>query len=105
MHNPNDLIQAVFIDGELGESGLVDQGDDLFQGGVGFAPSRAIGDLAVYTTVAFTAQAGAGVDLVLGDMFTVGAEAAYLWLSPTYSFGTLKMDGTLLQATFGVRFP
>lgn len=74
-------------------------------GGVGFAPSRAILNTGTHDTVAFTAQAGAGVDLVFGDMFTIGAEAGYLWLSPTYGFGTVDMDGTLLLATFALRFP
>ena len=74
-------------------------------GGVGFAPSRAVLNTGTYETVAFTAQAGGGVDLIFGDMFTIGAEAGYLWLSPTYGFGTLDMDGTLLLATFGLRFP
>jgi hypothetical protein len=74
-------------------------------GGVGFAPSRAVLNMDAYQAVAFTAQVGAGVDLVFGDMFTIGAEAGYLWLSPTYWFGTVDMDGTLLLATFALRFP
>ncbi len=74
-------------------------------GGVGFAPSRAVLNTGTHDTVAFTAQAGGGVDLAFGDMFTIGAEAGYLWLSPTYWFGTVDMDGTLLLATFGLRFP
>ncbi len=74
-------------------------------GGVGFAPARALLDMIQYDTVAFTAQAGAGVDLVFGDMFTLGAEGAWLWLSPSYAFGTMKLDGALVLATFGVRFP
>jgi hypothetical protein len=74
-------------------------------GGVGFAPSRALLDLVPYDTVAFTAQAGGGVDLVFGDMFTVGAEAGYLWLAPSYWFGTVDMNGVLVLATFGLRFP
>ena len=74
-------------------------------GGVGFAPSRALVNLVPYTTVAFTAQAGGGVDLVFGDMFTVGAEAGYLWLAPSYWFGTVDMNGVLVLATFGLRFP
>jgi hypothetical protein len=74
-------------------------------GGVGFAPSRAALNLAVYNTVAFTAQAGAGVDLVFGDMFTIGAEGGYIWLTPSYGFGTVDLDGTLLLATFALRFP
>ena len=74
-------------------------------GGVGFAPSRAALNLVAYNTVAFTAQAGAGVDLVFADMFTIGAEGGYLWLAPSYWFGTVDMDGTLLLATFALRFP
>lgn len=74
-------------------------------GGVGFAPSRANLNLLVYNTVAFTAQAGAGVDLVFGDMFTVGAEGGYIWLMPSYGFGTVDLDGTLLLATVALRFP
>jgi len=77
-------------------------------GGVGFAPARAIrADLAflVFNTVAFTAQAGAGLDLVFFDMFTIGAEGGYLWLSPVYSFGTVQLDGFLALATFGLRLP
>jgi hypothetical protein len=74
-------------------------------GGVGFAPARAQLDLVRYDTVAFTAQTGAGVDLVFGDMFTIGAEGGYLWLSPTYPFGTVRLDGYLALATFGLRFP
>jgi hypothetical protein len=74
-------------------------------GGVGFAPSRALLDLVRFDTVAFTAQAGAGVDLVFGDMFTIGAEGGYLWLAPSYSFGTVDLNGTLVLATFALRFP
>jgi hypothetical protein len=74
-------------------------------GGVGFAPSRALLNLVQHDTVAFAAQAGGGVDFVFGDMFTLGAEAGYLWLSPSYSFGTVDLNGTLLLATFGLRFP
>jgi hypothetical protein len=74
-------------------------------GGVGFAPSRALLDLVQYDAVAFTAQAGGGVDLVFGDMFTVGAEAGYLWLAPSYWFGTVDLNGVLVLATFGLRFP
>jgi hypothetical protein len=58
-----------------------------------------------FNTVAFTAQAGGGVDFVFGDMFTLGAEAGYLWLAPVYSFGTMDLNGTLLLATFALRFP
>jgi hypothetical protein len=58
-----------------------------------------------FDTVAFAAQAGAGVDLVFGDMFTIGAEGGYLWLAPSYPFGTVDMNGTLLLATFALRFP
>jgi hypothetical protein len=74
-------------------------------GGVGFAPSRALLNLGAFNTVAFTAQAGGGVDFVFGDMFTLGAEAGYLWLAPVYSFGTMDLNGTLLLATFALRFP
>jgi hypothetical protein len=74
-------------------------------GGVGFAPARANVDLVQFDTVAFTAQTGGGVELLFGDMFTLGAEAGYLWLSPSYSFGTVKLDGVLALATFGLRFP
>jgi hypothetical protein len=73
-------------------------------GGVGFAPSRAAVNLVYTNTVAFTAQAGAGVDLVFGDMFTIGAEAGYLWLAPSYDFGTVDLNGTLVLATFALRF-
>lgn len=74
-------------------------------GGVGFAPARAMLDQVEFNTVAFTAQAGAGLDLVFFDMFTIGAEGGYLWLSPSYSFGTVRLDGYLALATFGLRFP
>ena len=74
-------------------------------GGVGFAPARALLNLVRYDAVAFTAQAGAGVDFVFGDMFTIGAEAEYLWLSPSYPFGTVDLNGTLVLATLAVRFP
>jgi len=74
-------------------------------GGVGFAPTRANVDLVSFYAVAFTAQAGAGVDLVFGDMFTIGVEGGYLWLSPSYSFGTVRLDGVLAVATFALRFP
>jgi hypothetical protein len=74
-------------------------------GGVGFAPARANLDLVQYDAVAFTAQAGGGLDLIFGDMFTLGAEAGYLWLAPSYSFGTVKLDGVMAVATFGLRFP
>jgi len=74
-------------------------------GGVGFAPARARLDLVEFNTVAFTAQAGAGLDLVFFDMFTIGAEGGYLWLSPSYSFGTVRLDGYLALATFGLRLP
>ena len=73
-------------------------------GGVGFAPSRAAVNLVYTNTVVFTAQAGAGVDLVFGDMFTIGAEAGYLWLSPSFGFGTVDLNGTLVLATFALRF-
>ena len=73
-------------------------------GGVGFAPSRAAVNLVYTNTVAFTAQAGAGVNLVFGDMFTIGAEAGYLWLAPSYGFGTVDLNGTLVLATFALRF-
>jgi hypothetical protein len=74
-------------------------------GGAGFAPARARLDLVEFNTVAFTAQAGAGLDLVFFDMFTIGAEGGYLWLSPSYSFGTVRLDGYLALATFGLRLP
>ncbi len=74
-------------------------------GGVGFAPSRALLNLVPFNTVAFTAQAGGGVDLVFGDMFTVGAEAGYLWLAPQYGFGTVDLNGVVVLASFGLRFP
>jgi len=74
-------------------------------GGVGFAPARANLDFVEFNTVAFTAQAGAGVDLVFWDVFTIGVEGGYLWLSPTYSFGTVRLDGYLALTTFGLRFP
>jgi hypothetical protein len=45
------------------------------------------------------------VDLVFGDMFTIGAEAEYLWLSPSYPFGTVDLNGTLVLATLALRFP
>lgn len=73
-------------------------------GGVGFAPSRAAVNLVYTNTVAFTAQAGAGIDLVFGDMFTIGAEAGYLWLAPSYGFGTVDLNGTMVLATFALRF-
>jgi len=74
-------------------------------GGVGFAPARALINMVQHDTVAFTAQAGGGVELVFGDMFTIGAEAGYLWLSPSYPFGTVDLNGTLVLATFALRFP
>lgn len=74
-------------------------------GGVGFAPSRALLDMVSYSTVAFTAMAGAGVDLEFADLFTVGFEASRLWLQPSHPFGTVDLDGTLLLAVFGLRFP
>jgi hypothetical protein len=73
-------------------------------GGLGFAPALAKLDLVPFDTVAFTAQAGVGVELVFGDMFTAGAEGVYLWLSPSYSFGTVQLDSLLALATFGLRF-
>jgi hypothetical protein len=66
-------------------------------GGVGFAPARALLNLVQYDAVAFTAQAG--------GVFTLGAEAGYLWLSPSYPFGTVDLSGTLVLATLAVRFP
>lgn len=74
-------------------------------GGAGFAPARANLNLVQYDAVAFTAQAGGGLDLIFGDMFTLGAEAGYLWLAPSYSFGAVKLDGVMAVATFGLRFP
>jgi hypothetical protein len=74
-------------------------------GGVGFAPARAALNLAIYNAVAFAAQAGAGVDLVFGDLFTIGAEGGYLWLAPSYPFGTVDLNGALVLATFALRFP
>lgn len=73
--------------------------------GVGFAPSQALLDMAPYSTVAFTAQAGAGVDFAFADLFTLGVEGSHLWLQPSHPFGTVEMGGTLLLATFGLRFP
>jgi len=73
-------------------------------GGVGFAPSRGSLDMVVDNTVAFTAQAGAGLDLVFGDRFTLGAEGGWLWLSPTHAFGTVNLNGVLLLATLALRF-
>ena len=74
-------------------------------GGVGFAPARALINMVQHDTVAFTAQAGGGVELVFGDMFTIGAEGGYLWLAPSYGFGTVDLNGTLVLATFALRFP
>jgi hypothetical protein len=73
--------------------------------GVGFAPAHAAVDLVPFDTVAFTGQAGAGLELVFGDRLTLGVEAGYLWLSPSYSFGTVQLDGVMALATFGLRFP
>jgi hypothetical protein len=73
-------------------------------GGVGFATARASLELAQYDAVAFTAEAGAGADVYLGDMFALGAEAGYLWLSPSYAFGTVNLGGVVALATFTLRF-
>jgi len=74
-------------------------------GGIGFAPARANLNLVEFNAVAFTAQAGAGFELVFGDMFALGAEAGYLWLAPSYSFATIDLNGVVAVATFGLRFP
>ena len=73
-------------------------------GGVGFATARALVDLVQYDAVAFTAQVGGGVDFLVGDMFTLGVEAGWVWLSPSYYFGTIDLGGVTALATFGLRF-
>jgi hypothetical protein len=74
-------------------------------GGVGLAPAHATVDLVPFDAVAFTAQAGGGIELIFDDRYTLGAEATYLWLSPSYSFGTVQLDGVVAVATLGLRFP
>lgn len=71
----------------------------------GLAPSRALLNLIPYDTVAFAGQAGAGIDLLFADAFTLGAEGGYLWLRPSYDFGTVDMSGGYVLATLGLRFP
>jgi hypothetical protein len=73
-------------------------------GGVGFATARALVDLVQYDAVAFAAQAGGGVDFLVGDMFTLGVEAGWLWLEPSYPFGTIDLGGVTALATFALRF-
>lgn len=73
-------------------------------GAVGFAPSRAILNLVQSSTVAFAAQAGAGLDLVFGDMFTLGLEGGWQWLAPAFGFATVKMDGATVLGTLALRF-
>lgn len=56
------------------------------------------------TKVSFAAVGGGGVDLVFGPLL-VGAEARYLYVSPTdFSFGTLKASGVLVTANLGYIF-
>jgi hypothetical protein len=74
-------------------------------GGVGFAPSRTLLNMAQNDTVAFTAQAGGGADFLVGEMFTLGVEALYEWLKPSYWFGTVDLNGVMALATFALRFP
>ena len=74
-------------------------------GGVGIAPARSIYLAGTYNAVPFAAQAGGGVDLVFGDMFTLGAEGGYLWLTPSYAWGSVDLSGATVLATFAVRFP
>ena len=74
-------------------------------GGVGFAPSRALLDLAQNDAVAFTAQAGGGSDFLVGDLFTIGVEGFYQWLRPSYWFGTVDLNSVMVLATFALRFP
>ncbi len=74
-------------------------------GGVGIAPARSIYLAGTYNAVPFAAQAGGGVDLVFGDMFTIGAEGGWLWLTPSYAWGTVDLSGPVVLATFAVRFP
>jgi hypothetical protein len=74
-------------------------------GGVGFAPSRALLDMAQNDTVAFTAQAGGGADFQVGDLFTLGVEGFYEWLKPSYWFGTVDLNGVMVLGTFALRFP
>jgi hypothetical protein len=74
-------------------------------GGVGFAPSRTLLDMAQNDTVAFTAQAGGGADFLVGDLFTIGVEGFYEWLRPSYWFGTVDLNGVMALATFALRFP
>ncbi len=74
-------------------------------GAVGLAPSRALLNLVPYDTVAFAGQAGAGIDLFFGDLFTIGAEGGWQWLRPTYDFGALDMSGGFALGTLAVRFP
>ncbi|HQR30824.1 MAG TPA: hypothetical protein PLL32_10470 [Anaeromyxobacteraceae bacterium] len=74
-------------------------------GGVGIAPARSIYLAGTYNAVPFAAQAGGGVDLVFGDMFTIGAEGGWLWLTPSYAWGSVDLSGPIVLATFAVRFP
>jgi hypothetical protein len=78
------------------------------EGGVGLFISNA--DFNGYKpsgTTDFEGVVGAGVDLLFGPVI-VGAEARYLWVSPTFTIPTgtteVKLNGVTLTANLGWRF-
>ena len=72
-------------------------------GSAGVAFTRANVNLVQYTASAFAGMAGLGADFPLGD-FTLGVQGGWMWLSPSYAFGTFVLDGATVTAHFGVRF-
>ena len=59
------------------------------------------------TVIDFEGIIGGGVDFLLGP-FILGAEARYLWVSPTFTIPQgnvpMKLDGVTLTANLGYRF-
>jgi len=81
------------------------------EGGVGaFFSSATISGTSASAQVDFQGVVGGGVDLLFGPVI-VGAEARYLWVSPTFTAPTIptgsanvKLDGVTLTANLGWRF-
>jgi len=82
------------------------------EAGVGLLVNTAKAPSVSSTKTSFMVPAGGGVDFLLGPIL-LGAEARYLYVSPTtYDFGssfssntaTLRMSGVVVTANLGYRF-
>jgi hypothetical protein len=73
-------------------------------GGVGLAVSRLLVNMVRFDAVAFVGQLGGGLDFLVGDLFTIGAEAGYQWMKPTYTYATVDASGVTLLGTVGLHF-